>query len=88
MRLPNSPETISDPAISVRGLTKVYGRGKNELRAVNDVSFDIDSGTAVGVLGPNGAGKTSILKMMLGVIAPTSGSVQGTSMPNSVPSSR
>jgi len=63
------------PAVSVRGLTKTYEDGDEEVRAVDDVSFDIAPGTVVGVLGPNGAGKTTTLKSMLGLVVPTSGSV-------------
>ncbi|MFC5970197.1 ABC transporter ATP-binding protein [Halomarina salina] len=63
------------PAVSVRGLTKTYGDGDETVRAVDDLSFDVEPGTVVGVLGPNGAGKTTTLKSMLGLVVPTSGSV-------------
>lgn len=42
--------------------------------AVQDVSFEIDEGEIVGFLGPNGAGKTTTLKMLSGILYPTSGS--------------
>jgi ABC-2 type transport system ATP-binding protein len=58
-------------AVSVRNLTKTYG----DLVAVDDVSFDVEVGTVVGVLGPNGAGKTTLIKSMLGLVVPTSGTV-------------
>src|SRR5215203_1211116 len=57
-------------AISVRGLTKRFG----DLTAVNDLSFDVESGTITGFLGPNGAGKTTTLRMILGLVHPTGGS--------------
>ncbi len=60
------------PAVSLRNVTKSYG----DITAVDDVSLSIDSGTAVGVLGPNGAGKTTLLKCALGLVVPTSGSVE------------
>ena len=54
-----------------RGL---YKREYKEVRAVDDVSFTIEPGEMVAFLGPNGAGKTSTLKMLSGLIYPTSGS--------------
>lgn len=56
-------------AIEVAGLTKVYG----DLRAVDDVSFEIAEGEFVGILGPNGAGKTTLLEMVEGLRRPDSG---------------
>src|SRR5690349_15838138 len=59
------------PPIEVRGLVKRYG----EILAVNDVDLTVNKGDVFGYLGPNGAGKTTSLRMMLGLIRPTSGSV-------------
>jgi ABC-2 type transport system ATP-binding protein len=56
-------------SIEVRNLTKVFGRHT----AVDDVSFDIEPGKVTGFLGPNGAGKSTTLRMILGLVAPTSG---------------
>ena len=53
-----------------RGLTKRFG----DVLAVDDLSFTVEPGTVTGFLGPNGAGKTTTLRMMLGLVAPTSGS--------------
>jgi ABC-2 type transport system ATP-binding protein len=61
--------------ISVEGLTKTYGSGSDAVRAVDDVTFDIERGTIVGLLGPNGAGKTSTIKSMLGLLVPDGGRV-------------
>lgn len=55
---------------AVRGL---FHREYKEVRAVDDVSFTIEPGEIVGFLGPNGAGKTTTLKMLSGLIFPTSG---------------
>lgn len=63
------------PAINVENLVKQYDGPEGEIRAVDDLSFDIESGTVVGVLGPNGAGKTTLIKSMLGLIIPTAGTV-------------
>lgn len=46
-----------------------------EVAAVSDVSFDITAGEAVGYLGPNGAGKSTMIKMMTGILVPSSGSL-------------
>jgi ABC-2 type transport system ATP-binding protein len=55
--------------IEVNHLTKRFG----ELTAVDDLTFAVDRGTVVGFLGPNGAGKTTTLRMLLGLVTPTSG---------------
>ncbi|SDF40648.1 ABC-2 type transport system ATP-binding protein [Lentzea fradiae] len=57
--------------IEVRGLTKRYGHDT----AVDDLSFTVEAGQVTGFLGPNGAGKSTTMKMVLGLAAPTSGSV-------------
>lgn len=57
--------------IELIGLTKVY----KGLRAVDEVSLKIGKGTIFGFLGPNGAGKTTTIKMMAGILQPTSGEV-------------
>jgi len=51
-------------------------RRHRDIHAVNQVSFDIEPGEVVGFLGPNGAGKTTTLKMLSGLIHPTSGLVR------------
>src|ERR1700758_1888187 len=51
-------------------------RDFEETRAVDRVSFSIEQGEFVGFLGPNGAGKTTVLKMLAGLLVPTSGSAR------------
>src|ERR1700730_3366880 len=58
---------------AVRGL---FRREYKEVRAVDNVSFQIEPGEIVGFLGPNGAGKTTTLKMLSGLIFPTAGSAR------------
>src|SRR5215213_6192565 len=60
----------SEMAVEARGLVKDFG----DTRAVDGVSFAVPAGTIYGLLGPNGAGKTTILRMLLGIIDPSSGS--------------
>ena len=55
---------------SIKGLVR---RKYDETRAADDVSFHIEEGELVGFLGPNGAGKTTVLKMLSGLLNPTSG---------------
>ena len=55
--------------ISVRSLTKYYG----SLRALHDVSFELNKGEIVGILGPNGSGKTTLLRILTTYLEPTSG---------------
>jgi ABC-2 type transport system ATP-binding protein len=57
--------------ITVSNLTKVYG----ELKAVDDFSFSVGPGEIVGLIGPNGAGKTSTLRCIVGIQAPSGGSI-------------
>ena len=56
-------------AISVQGLSKRFG----DVLAVDQLDFGVEPGTVTGFLGPNGAGKTTTLRMLLGLVAPTSG---------------
>src|SRR6201996_8067774 len=68
-----TPEAVDGPPpVEVRGLVKRYG----ELTAVAGVDLTINTGDVYGYLGPNGAGKTTSLRMMLGLIRPTAGSVR------------
>jgi ABC-2 type transport system ATP-binding protein len=60
------------PPVEVRGLVKQYG----ELTAVAGVDLTVRAGDVYGYLGPNGAGKTTSLRMMLGLIRPTAGTVR------------
>jgi ABC-2 type transport system ATP-binding protein len=56
-------------SIEVKNISKLYG----EQKALNDVSFNINSGDIVGFLGPNGAGKSTMMKILTGYIPPSSG---------------
>ena len=61
--------TSSEPAIELRGLRKVF---RNQV-AVDNLTLSVDYGEVFGFLGPNGAGKTTSIKMLMGLVYPTSG---------------
>ncbi len=65
--------TVDGGGVAVEGLTKRFG----DFVAVEDVSFEVEPGEIFGLLGPNGAGKTTTIKMMVGLLKPTSGRVRG-----------
>ena len=58
------------PIIEARNLSKKFG----QRLAVDDLSLEVAEGEVLGLLGPNGAGKTTTIRMLSGIIAPTSGS--------------
>ncbi len=62
--------------IEAVGLTKVYRRGVEEVRAVDGISFEIRGGEFVAVMGPSGAGKTTLLQLIGAMDVPTSGSIK------------
>ena len=66
------PELAEVP-VAITGLGKAYGDG---FRAVSDLSFSVGTGQVLGLLGPNGAGKTTTLRMLTGLIFPTSGEIR------------
>ncbi|AFZ26044.1 ABC-type uncharacterized transport system, ATPase component [Cylindrospermum stagnale PCC 7417] len=69
------PVAIKEPGIKGT-ITHFFRRTYHSIKAVQDVSFEIAPGEVVGFLGPNGAGKTTTLKMLTGLIHPTSGTVK------------
>ena len=70
-------ELVSTPLV-VNDVVKTYGDG---FRAVDGVSFRAEPGQVVGVLGPNGAGKTTVIRMLVGLIRPDSGSIYVSGQP-------
>jgi len=61
--------------LRVEHLSKIYGKGENEVRALDDVSFCVEKGQFVAIIGPSGSGKSTLLHILGGVDRPTAGKV-------------
>lgn len=67
---------MSDPILSISGLTKVYSGGSGpQVRALDGVDLEIRKGEIFALLGPNGAGKTTLIGAVCGLVRPTSGTI-------------
>jgi len=66
-------------SIEVTNLTKIFktkALNKNGITALDNVSLNVEKGIIFSLLGPNGAGKTTLIKILLGIVFPTSGSAK------------
>ena len=61
--------------LRVENLSKIYGKGENEVRALDGVSFRVEKGQFVAIVGPSGSGKSTLLHILGGVDCPTEGKV-------------
>lgn len=61
--------------LRVEHLSKVYGKGETQVKALDDISFSIEKGEFVAIIGPSGSGKSTMLHMLGGVDRPSSGKV-------------
>ncbi|AQR75858.1 hypothetical protein BXU08_11880 [Sphingomonas sp. LM7] len=65
-----------EPVLEIAGLGKTYGRRGGGVRAVQDVSLTVRAGEVYGFLGANGAGKSTTIRMLLGLITPSAGTIR------------
>lgn len=61
--------------IEFKSVCKIYHMGQNEIRALDNITFDIEKGELCVIVGPSGAGKTTLLNILGGMDAPTSGTI-------------
>ena len=61
--------------LKVNNLSKIYGKGDTQIKAIDDVSFSVEKGEFVAIVGPSGSGKSTLLHILGGVDTPTSGQV-------------
>ena len=79
MHPPSSPSLVNSgqtPVFHVRGLTKIYGEGTAQVRALDGVDLDLNAGEFIVLLGPSGSGKTTLLNQLGGLDIPTSGELR------------
>ncbi|MDQ6656316.1 MAG: ABC transporter ATP-binding protein [Verrucomicrobiota bacterium] len=81
---------MAEPAVAAQQLTKTFPVPfrRRRVAAVRDVSFRVEAGEIYGLLGPNGSGKSTTLKMLLGLVSPTSGTAEIFGRKSSTVSSR
>lgn len=61
--------------LKVENLSKIYGKGGNQVKALDNVSFTVEQGEFIAIIGPSGSGKSTLLHILGGVDQPTSGKV-------------
>lgn len=61
--------------LEIKNLTKIYGKGDNQVIALDNVSFEVEQGEFIAIIGPSGSGKSTLLHLIGGVDKPTSGEV-------------
>ena len=71
---PPRPDGVSNPLVEFRGMTKVYGEGLAEVRALDGVDLQFTNGEFVAIMGPSGSGKSTCLNMIGCLDSPTTGS--------------
>lgn len=74
MDAPESPDTAA--AISLRGVTRDFGRGESRTRALRGVDLDVPYGELLMLVGPSGCGKTTLVSIVAGTLEPTAGTVR------------
>src|SRR4051794_31500827 len=64
------------PAVRIRDLSKTYGEGRTEVRALRGVDLDVPSGELLAIMGPSGSGKSTLLHILGALDAPTGGTIE------------
>ena len=59
----------------IENLTKVYGKGESEVKAINNVSFKVNEGEFIAIIGPSGSGKSTLLHSLAGLEKPSTGHI-------------
>lgn len=68
--------TVKKPAVKANGKKCIFKKDKQIKSAVDNISFSVEEGEAVAFIGPNGAGKSTTIKMLTGILYPTSGDIK------------
>ncbi len=71
----SATKTVTDDVVVATDLTKIYGEGDSEVRALDGVSVSFPKGQLAAVMGPSGSGKSTLLHILAGLDHPSSGSV-------------
>src|SRR4051795_479654 len=64
------------PLVELRNVSKIYKLGEEEIRALDDVSLDIESGEFISIIGPSGSGKSTLMHILGCLDSPTRGTIQ------------
>jgi putative ABC transport system ATP-binding protein len=75
MTTPALPSPVPTPIVAFRDVTKIYGSGRGQVRALDGVTVDIAPGQFTAVMGPSGSGKSTLMHLLAGLDRPTSGVV-------------
>lgn len=75
-QLNGSTRHVPAPVLKIAGLSKTYGSGASTHLAVSDISLEVRQGEFVSIVGPSGCGKTTLIKMIAGLLARSSGSIR------------
>jgi len=64
------------PLVELRNVSKIYQLGEEEIRALDDVSLDIEAGELISIIGPSGSGKSTLMHILGCLDSPTKGTIQ------------
>lgn len=70
-----SPEPLGQPAIEVRGATRIFGKGRKQVEALSAVELTVADGEFVSLIGPSGCGKSTLLRLVADLDSPTAGEI-------------